>query len=129
MLFFHRYLLPSLCHQLCMQNVKPVWPAPDTTLESLYVKQQYLSTSQLDELAKKINKKPKAIKRWWKARCAQDRPTTFNKFCGACWMIVNHITGLSLALYFMWDQEYFWDFKQALFNYPYHVSQISSAFF
>lgn len=108
--------------KLKIRNTKPTTPSSNSALEEQYTKSRRLTEFNIDDLSKELDLSPHFICEWMRRRLAQDEKVTFKKFCTASWMSLNHTASFVFGLYILWDQEYLWNFKLMLLDYPHHVS-------
>lgn len=117
-----RFYLVIFGDKLKITNTKPALFSSNSALEELYKNSRRLTKFNIDDLSKSLDLSPDFVCEWWRRRLIQDRTVTFKKFCTACWMSLNHTASFAFGLYILWDQEYLWNFKLMVFDYPHHVS-------
>ncbi|KAH8871226.1 Ceramide synthase 4 [Schistosoma japonicum] len=109
----------GLSFGLRIPKISHVPAAP--VLEKVYKKEHKPTQTQIKELSEALNLSDRCIESWFRKRRNQEKFPIIVKFVESEWRLCYYTIMFLYGLFALYDKSYFWDVKETMLNYPYHV--------
>ncbi|CAH8597651.1 unnamed protein product [Schistosoma rodhaini] len=90
-------------------------------LKRVFEKNHKPTYAQIKELSKTLNLSDRSIEAWFRKRRNCEKSPTIVKFVESEWKLCYYTTMFFYGLFALHDKSYFWDVRDTMLNYPYHV--------
>ncbi|CAH8521719.1 unnamed protein product [Schistosoma turkestanicum] len=90
-------------------------------LERVFRKTHKPTHAQIKELSKTLSLGDRSIEVWFRKRRNREKSSTIVKFVESEWKLCYYTTMFLYGLFVLHDKSYFWDVKDTMLNYPFHV--------
>ncbi|CAH8577588.1 unnamed protein product [Schistosoma guineensis] len=90
-------------------------------LKTVFEKNPKPTYAQIKELSKTLYLSDRSIEAWFRKKRNCEKSPTIVKFVESEWKLCYYTTMFLYGLFALHDKSYFWDVRDTMLNYPYHV--------